>query len=357
MVPSPIIDAANVVLADGRARSADEVLAEAQKRGLLDSTFTRKHVYTALSEYIIRAVGSGRRPEFTEDVEDRFRINRPPDDWPDLDTTGLPPLSAKPQLSAEASAAIDRARKAVAGTDPTEYELAICNLFDHLGFAATHVGGTGTPDGYADALLGALAYRVMIECKLAEAPSISRSDAPVEASKFKDAYRADCCVLIAPAFEPGLAFVSELHAHGVSAWTTEEVISLLESRVNAADARALFATSGMACDIVGDFQWERIHGAAKRLRVLASMVLGDALGQQRMAQRVGDRSAAPLFTIDVAMALADAQLTAQGAAHGCTREEIQAVFEWLTNPLVRRAKWVDDTRTSVVVIVQPETPA
>jgi hypothetical protein len=103
MVPSPIVDAAMIVLADGKARSADEILAEAQKRGLLGAEVTRKHVYTALSEYIIRAVGSGRRPELTEDVEDRFRINRAPDDWPDIDTTGLPPLGTKAQLAPEAS--------------------------------------------------------------------------------------------------------------------------------------------------------------------------------------------------------------------------------------------------------------
>jgi hypothetical protein len=350
MVPSPIIDAALAVLADGKARSADEILAEAQKRGLLDASVTRKHVYTALSEYIIRAVGSGRRPELTEDVEDRFRINRAPDDWPDIDTTGLPPLDANPQVSAEATAAVAGARKASAGSDPTEYELAICNLFDHMGFVSTHVGGTGTPDGYADALLGPLGYRVMIECKLAQGAVIAHSDAPVEASKFRDAYHGDCCILVAPAFEPGLAFVSELHAHGVSAWTTEEVISLIETGVNAADARALFTTPGMACDILGDFQWARVHDAPKRLRVLASMVMSAALEQQRMAQKVGDRSAAPLFTVDVAIALLDAQLTAHGSEHGCTREEMQTVFNWLTNPLVHRALWANESRTSIVVV-------
>jgi hypothetical protein len=218
-----------------------------------------------------------------------------------------------------------------------------------MGFVATHVGETGTPDGYADALLGPLAYRVMIECKLAQGPVIAHSDAPVEASKFKDAYHGDCCILVAPVFEPGLAFVSELHTHGVSAWTTEEVISLLETGVNASDVRTLFATAGMASDILSDFQWERVHGVSKRLRVLASITVSEALDQQRVAQHVGNRSAAPLFTIDVAMALADAKLTALGSEHGCTREEMQAVFDWFTNPLMRRAVWVDDSRTSIVV--------
>lgn len=349
-VPSPIIDAALSVLADGKARTADEILAEAQRRSLLDASVTRKHVYTSLSQYIERALGSGRRPEITEDVQDRFRINRAPDDWPDIDTTGLPPLNTKPQLPAEASAAIVRARKAAAGNDPTEYETAICNLFDHAGFAATHVGGTGAPDGYADALLGPLAYRVMIECKLAQGALIAHSDAPVEASKFKDAYHGDCCILAAPAFEPGTAFLSELQAHGVSVWTTEDLIGIVESGVSALEMRPLFATAGMATDAIEDFQWSRVHGQTKRLRVLASIVLMQASAQQRMAQQVGGASEAPRFTVDVAIATADAQLAARGSQHGCTREEMEAVFDWLTNPLVRRAVWVDDQRESIVVI-------
>lgn len=350
MVPSPIIDAAVAVLADGKARTADEILAEAHKRGLLGGSVTRKHVYTALSEYVIRAAGTGRRPELTEDVQDRFRINRAPDDWPDLDATGLAPLGVQPPLSPEAKSAIERARKAAVGTDPTEYEIAICNLFNQMGFAATHVGGTGAPDGYADALLGPLAYRVMIECKIAQGPVIAHSDAPVEASKFKDAYHGDCCIMVAPDFEPGLAFLSELQTHQVSVWTTDELIELLQTGVSAAAARALFAAPGMASDNLKDFQWARTHGAGKRLRVLASLVVTSATAQQRMAQHVGDRAAAPLFTIDVAMATADAYLTAQGSEHGCTREEMEAVFDWLTNPLVRRAQWVDDSRTSIVVL-------
>jgi hypothetical protein len=50
------------------------------------------------------------------------------------------------------------------------------------------------------------------------------------------------------------------------------------------------------------------------------------------------------------MAAADAQLAEQGSQRGCTREEMHAVFEWLANPLVHRAIWVDDQRTSIAVV-------
>lgn len=102
LAPSPIIDAAIAILADGKPRTAEEILDEGRKRGLFDASMTRKHVYTSLSQSIERAMGAGRKPELTEDVQLRFRINRTPDDWPDLDSTGLPPLTAKPQLSAGA---------------------------------------------------------------------------------------------------------------------------------------------------------------------------------------------------------------------------------------------------------------
>lgn len=349
-VPSPIIDAAIAILADGKARTADEILAEGRRRGLFDASVTRKHVYTSLSQYIERAAGSGRKPEIAEDVQHRFRLNRAPDDWPDIDATGLRPLAQNPPLSAAASAAIARIRKASQGSDPTEYELAVCALFENAGFAATHLGGTGAPDGYADALLGPLGYRVMIECKLAEAVVIAQSDAPVEASKFKGDYRGDCCILAAPAYAPESSFVAELHAHGVSAWTTEDLVALVAHGVDAMQARALFAAPGIAADAIEDLEWNRVHGAPKRLRVLASLVLQHAAAQQRMADCVGAPAQAPHFTADVAIALTDAQLAARGCAGGCTREEVQAVFEWLTNPLVRRAVWTDAARASIVVL-------
>jgi hypothetical protein len=49
--PSPLLDAAMAILADGKPRSADEILAEGQRRGLFDPCQTRKHIYTALSQY------------------------------------------------------------------------------------------------------------------------------------------------------------------------------------------------------------------------------------------------------------------------------------------------------------------
>lgn len=63
MAPSRIIDAALAVLADGNTRSADAILTEAQKRRLLGASVARKHVYTALSQYIVRVNWKRQTPE------------------------------------------------------------------------------------------------------------------------------------------------------------------------------------------------------------------------------------------------------------------------------------------------------
>ncbi|HET6894585.1 MAG TPA: hypothetical protein VFH72_04295 [Candidatus Baltobacteraceae bacterium] len=153
---------------------------------------------------------------------------------------------------------------------------------------------------------------------------------------------------MAPAFAGEVTFLSELSVHGVSAWTTDDLVRMLQSGVGAYDLRAIFATAGIARDALDNLLWDRQHGAAKRLRVIASIVLQQAAQQQQLAEHLAARTDAPLFTIDVAMSAVDSALAQNGASDGCTRQEMQAVFDWLTNPLVRRAVWTDATKTAIV---------
>ena len=215
--PSPLLDAAVAILADGKPRSADEILAEGQRRGLFDAGQTRKHIYTALSQYVQRTLGRGRKPDIVEDAERRFRLNRPVDDWPDINTTGLPPLAISAALPPAAAAVVAALQSAAAGSDPLAFELAVRDIIALLGFTAKHVGGNDAPDNIADALLGPLAYRATVECKLSRDDRISQSDAVAETAKFRDPYHADYCMLVAPSFDAEVTFVSELQVHGVSA--------------------------------------------------------------------------------------------------------------------------------------------
>jgi hypothetical protein len=346
--PSPLLDAALSILADGEPRSADEIFAVGMKRGLFGAHVTRKRVYTALSQYIQRTLGRGNKPLFVEDAERRFRLNRPIDDWPAIDTTGLPALAIPTEPPPMAVNAIAALQKGASGSDPGDFERAVCAAFELFGFATTHVGGNDAPDGYADALLGEARYRVMLECKLERADHIVNSDAVAEAAKYREPYRADYCALVAPAFDAQLTFASEMQTHGVAAWTVEDLVRAATLRLDCSRMRELFA-SGYAADRLDDLAWAQIHGPPKRLRVVASLLVQIGLAQQSMAYNLGDNASTPRLTADVALSLVDDQLTAAGSTHGVTREEIDAAFTWLTSPYVGRAIWTGDDRSAIVI--------
>jgi hypothetical protein len=275
-------------------------------------------------------------------------LNHAPDDWPDLDLTGLPALTNSAHLPADVQKAIDGLQRTAQQTDPTAFEIAVCEAFNQLGFIATHVGGTGQPDGYADALLGPRAYRIMIECKLSADIGDSHSAAAAEATKFKDTYRGPYCILVAPSYEGEVTFASELQVHNVSAWTVDDLTRALQAGCNALDFEGL-SKPGFAEDLLDDFLWDRRHGRAKRLRVIASIVIQEGLRQQRLDHALGDGSQAPHFNIDVAMSVVDTFLGANGATGACAREDVQAAFEWVTSPYVGRAVWLNETHDAIVL--------
>lgn len=345
--PSPLLDAAVSVLADGKPRTADEILAEGRRLGIFDQSQTRKHIYTALSQYVERTLGRGRKPFIIEEADRRFRLNRPVDDWPALDTTGLAPLAAPRTPSSGAAATLAALQKSADTRDPAGFERAVCAAFELFGFAATHVGGNDAPDGYADALLGQLGYRVMLECKLSRDDNVSHSSAVAEAAKYRNTYRADFCALIAPSFDAELTFVSELREHGVAAWSVDDLVRAATLRLDCWQLRDLFAP-GFAADPLGDLSWAMLHGSAKRLRVVASLIIDAGLEQQRMAHAMVG-GAPPALTREVALGVLDARLAAAGSTHGVTNDEIEAAFTWLTSPYVGRAVWLNAERAAIVI--------
>ena len=156
------IRAAVAVLADGKPRTADELLAAALARKLLAPSVSRKHLYIALTQYIARTKGVGRVPLIVQDPDRRFRANHPPDDWPEPRA----PLAPRPP-AANAAGLAGRLRATATGADPEAFERAVCDAFAALGFVARHIGGHEAPDGTLDAPLGPLGYRVTLECKSA----------------------------------------------------------------------------------------------------------------------------------------------------------------------------------------------
>ena len=333
----PIVRAAITVLEDGRSHTAEEILAAAQGRGLLDPTATHKYVYTSLIEYIARANGNGRKPAIVQNGDRTFRMNEPPDEWPDVSQT--PPSPCTPEIAA----LIDRLHRSAEAGPAAAFEEAVCDAFEALGFAATHVGGQKAPDAYADAPLGRLGYRTTIECKSSNEgvndPSV------FEAAKYRDPYGAQCCALVARAFSGEIELVRELHNHGVSAWTVDNLETLLRMGANPFEIRPLFAP-GFAADALDDLQWERGHGRAKRVRQIADAIV--RTGRTTQAAYRGAVSEAPRITEDVAMVLVDQDLAAQGSSATCTRADVQAAIDYLANPLIRLVE--RDSDGSVVIV-------
>jgi DNA primase len=316
------ITAAMQILSDGVTRSADEILAEAVKQHLLAADYKAKYVYTALIEYISRANGGGRKPYIVQDENRNFRLNEPPDDWPNLNPP--PPRPPDPQ----AQALVDRLTATAAGSDPAAFEVAVCDAFAHMGFLTNHVGGNKAPDGYGDAILGPLGYRVMFECKTGKG-NVTQPDA-FEAAKYKDAFHAQYCTLIGPAFPDETELTQELKTHGVSAWTLDDLTTALLAGANAYELRPCFEP-GYAADGLMDLLWNRDHGLGKRVRVVAALIQQAGWDLQTTAARTGTPADAPLLTTDTAMALVDQALARLGSTQGCTREEVTAAFEHLTS--------------------------
>lgn len=340
-----VITAAIAVLADGVPRTSDEICKEALARGLVPARTSKRYVYTALIEYIARTRGHQRRPAIVQDRDRRFRANHPPDPWPapaEISVVGGAPTAA-------ALAALERVRATARGEDPAAFEVAVCELFGALGFVATHLGGYDAPDGYLDAPLGPLAYRVMVECKTAAAAENSVVTEPnvVEAAKFREAYGAAYCLLVGPAFGAETAFAGELRTHGVSAWTVDDLAAVVHAGFDPAALRALFAP-GLVADVLDDAVWSAAHGEAKRVGAICDAIEAIAARQQRVA--LGAAAAdAPLLDVDAAMMLLDEHFAASGSAARCGRGDVVAAFDWLTHPRVRRAIWTDEERRAIVV--------
>lgn len=336
-----IINAAIDILGDGKARSADELCAQAIARGLVPKTTRRKYVYSALIEYIARAIGRGRKPPIVQDEARNFRLNEPPDDWPDL------PLPARAAPDAQTQALCDRLASTASGADPAAFEIAVCDALAHLGFLAQHLGGHDQADGVADAILGPLGYRVVIECKSAKG-IVTQPDCAEVAKEIAELH-ADYGVLVGPAFSDETELLSELQTHRVTAVTVDDLASLLHLGATALEIKTLLVPGYMS-DVLADFLWQRAHGRCKRVADIAAILQREGWRAQRTAAEEGGPANAPRLTIDAAMLLVDEALRAAGSSHACTRDEVIDAFDYLTSPITALAAVNDD---GLVVVTSP----
>ena len=331
------------VLADGKPRNAGAVLEDARAAGSARAGTKAESVYDSLQRYIQRARMLNRRPVIIMDELRRFRLDQPPDDWPDpavLPTR--PPVPNAADLIAKLSASSG-------GDDPTTFETAVCAAFEALGFIATHIGGHQAPDGTLDAPLGPLAYRAVLECKTWHGSRIPRLDV-AEAAKYREPFHAEVAVLVAPALaEYDTEFNSELKTHKVSAWSTDDIEQLLQAAVDPHELRQALIP-GIAADYLGNILWARHHGAAKRVAVTMEVLWRISWQQQRALMGASD---VPHITEDVAMLLVDQALHETHAAASVDRKTIRTAIAELTSPRLGAARYADDGN-ALVILRPPE---
>jgi DNA primase len=341
--PAPrghIILAAIQILEDGVARTADQLLQEAIRLNLLTTETKRKYVYTALTEYIARQVAHGRRTPILQDEQRRFVINEPPDDWPDIEPV--------PRDEAQVRALCERLETTSMGDDPEAFEFAVCDAFAHLGFLTQHVGGHGAPDGIANAILGALAYRVTIECKTSKHP-VNQSQAPEEAAKFRDGCKAQFSVLVGPEISSELELLDELRKHRVTAVSVADLQTLLQIDATAREVRTLLVP-GYCSDELEGVLWERRHGAAKRVSTIANLIVREGWKQQQSLAKLDHPKNIPQFTVEHMFEVVDNAIVAAGSAQGCIRADVVRAFELITGPTDGRAVWTDNDCSSIVIV-------
>jgi hypothetical protein len=334
--------AALAILADGKPRTAKEIVEAAIARHVLPHGASSQVLYVSLTQYLARAKESARLQLIVQDPDRRFRANHPLDDWPEP-TDPLPSRSAASNIDALEK----RLREFAHGDDPAAFEGAVCEAFDALGFVSRHIGGQGAPDGVLEAPLGRLAYRVMLECKTSSGTIVPNPDA-AEAAKWRESYGGDYSIIIGPSFSAADSeFTSELTVHGVSAWSVDDLVAALRIAADPDELRPVFAP-GYAEDHLPALVWERTHGRAKRVAVTAQL-LREVVWRRQVAV-LGHRDDAPVISEDAAMLLVDEELEKRGSTAVSTRDDVRAAFAYLTSPLIRAARWLDEPGGAVVVV-------
>ena len=120
----------------------------------------------------------------------------------------------------------------------------------------------------------------------------------------------------------------------MSAWTIDDLATAFSLGLDTYEAQAAFAP-GFAADALASIAWEREHGRAKRVRVIAEKLV--AIGMREQRESAGVPNDAPTMTEDAAMLLTDDELREEGSTAHCSREDVRAAFAYLTHPLVGRA--------------------
>ena len=147
-----------------------------------------------------------------------------------------------------------------------------------------------------------------------------------EPARFRDEIGAEFAVLVGPAFKDETSLHAELLTHKVSLWTIEDIVSALRIDVDALECRQLFV-AGLLHDGLASLEWQRIHGAEKRVLYVRQILRREGYATQRSLVGRVARDEAPVLSLDAAMLLVEAELQKAGITNMATREEIKTAMD------------------------------
>jgi len=359
-----VLAAIRTLLADGKARSADELCALGVEHGLLAEGTIPNYVRNAIKTLLDRQRDRGEAPEFVQLRDGRYRVDLPVDAFGGHDDP-VPVDAAIEALIARLASSAYRKTALEAGDGPNigaPFERDVAAAFAALGLRSERFGGEGAPDVVVTAPLGDRAYTVVVECKtVAGDDGVVKNPVAQEAGRLRDAVRGDYAVLVGPAFPHSDEIDGELATHRVALWTVEDLGVLLRAHavhaIRWSRLVPLFAPGRMSAAIAA-FAYAHVHGERKRAHVAYRYVLEEGLRYQELlagADPEVQRTSAPL-TVEALAVLVNERLAREGELGRVSIEDVRGAVVYGTHALVDTLA-VDGERVTVEMRSAERRPA
>jgi hypothetical protein len=349
-----VLAAVRTLLADGRARSAEELCALGIRQGLLAEETIPNYVRNAIKTLLDRQRDRGEVPEFVQLRDGRYRLDVPVDAFAGHDDP-VPVDHAIEALIVRLASSAYRKTPLELGDGPNTgapFERDVAAAFAALGMRAERLGGEGAPDVVAVAPLGDRAYTIVVECKtVAAVDGVVTNPVAQEAGRLRDAVGGDYAVLLGPAFPHSDEIDSELATHRVALWTLEDLTALRRAHaVHAIRWSRLvpLLAPGRASAAIASFAYAHVHGERKRAHVAYRYVLEEGLRYQELlasADPQVQRTSAPL-TVEALAVLVNERLAREGELGRVSIDDVRGAVAYGVHPLVDTMS-VDGERVTV----------
>ena len=186
--------------------------------------------------------------------------------------------------------------------DPSDLEVALVGALRALGFGARHIGGSGTPDGFAEYVIhGVEEKNFTLEAKSsADVPTLPQLDFAGLRSHYENS-QAQGCLLVAPSYPGAADETSEVSARSrqqrVSCWTIEQLASVVEAaerrHINARKLQEIVLNSFTPLEVTAALEKLLSEPLFDKTSLYRAVVraLGDLQPRLRSTQRTVDHIA------------------------------------------------------------------